>query len=301
MIDTRPDRRHDQIVITTRTGPLTAPAKINLRLQVVGRRPDGYHELEMLNFPLSLHDTLWIEPVEGGIEAVCDVQGVPNGPSNLAARAARCFFEAVGVNQGLKIEIDKRIPVLAGLGGGSSDAASVLLALNSAADRPLGSTELNSLARSIGADVPFFLEQKPCWAGGIGEVLTPLQDWPQMHIVLVKPDFGVSTAWAFEQWRGGLTSRGLQVNLPLSFPDWESLVPFVRNDLEKYVSERHRQVRRIRGMLFELGALHASMTGSGPTVFGVFSSCETAAEAKAKIESQSEGLWSEYTTTNLHR
>lgn len=247
-----------------------APAKINLCLHVEGRRPDGYHDLAMLMQRVTLADrlTIALEPT-GGVRVQCPGVELPPGGENLAARAARRMLELAGGSGGVSLAIEKRIPVAAGLGGGSSDAATVLLALNDLLGLHLGAAELAVEGLRLGADVPFFLLQHTAWATGVGERLQPVAGLPRVCYLLVNPGIEVSTAWVFQNLR--LTYPGSVTKLPALPCTPDGLVRLLHNDLEPVTCSRYPVVTRIKQQLLAVGALGALMSGSGPTVFGVFS------------------------------
>lgn len=260
-----------------------APAKINLMLDVVGKRPDGYHDVAMLMLRLSLHDRLQVDLVSGDrVSVVCPGVVLADGEQNIAARAARLFLEHTGIKAGVAIAIDKQIPAAAGLGGGSSDAAAVLLALNDLLGAGLPRSELQSLGVRLGADVPFFLcGETSAWATGIGEVLEPWPGLPPCWLVLVNPRFAVSTAWVYQNL--GLTHRRRMSRIPRFPARIEEVGGLLRNDLEAVTVTRHPEIAGIKERLLEAGALGALMSGSGPTVFGVFAGPAEAATAAAQL------------------
>lgn len=260
---------------------LYAPAKINLFLQVMGRRPDGYHDLETWMQKLDLHDTITLELTGGGtgIEFSCDDPELPVGKENLVVKAAKVFFSTLRLESQPKLTIDlqKRIPVAAGLGGGSSDAGTVLKGLNSIYGKPLTDTEMVKIARSLGADVPFFaVEHSAVVAHGIGDVMYPVHSLEGCTIVLVNPGFSVSTRWAFENL--SLTSIDKKYKLSCFRKDREDAevlsMDVMYNDLEKVTSARYPEIAEMKQMLLDLGAVRVLMSGSGPTVFGVFPDAE---------------------------
>lgn len=269
---------------------VSAPAKVNLILDVVGKRPDGYHDVAMLMVRLSLHDRVRVALVAGSdIAVVCPGLELAAGEQNIAARAARLFLEHTGIRAGVDIVIDKQIPAAAGLGGGSSDAAAVLLALNDLLDTGLSRGELQALGVRLGADVPFFLcGEMAAWASGIGEILEPWRGLPPCCLVLVNPGFAVSTAWVYQNL--GLTHRRHLSRIP-RFPErMEDLAGLLRNDLEAVTSARHPEIADIKGQLVKAGALGTLMSGSGPTVFGVFAEQAAAAVAARQLALGS-GWW----------
>src|SRR5512139_1382956 len=207
-----------------------ALAKVNLILDVLGKRPDGYHEVAMLMVRLSLHDRVTVALVaDGGISVTCPGLDLAADEENIAARAARLFLAHTGEQTGVAIRIAKQIPAAAGLGGGSSDAAAVLLALNDLLDTQLSRGELQTLGVRLGADVPFFLcGAMAAWATGIGERLTPWRGLPPCWLVLVNPGFAVSTAWVYGNLQ--LTHPRTMSKIP-RFPErLDDLVPMLRND-----------------------------------------------------------------------
>lgn len=256
---------------------LLAPAKINLFLQVLGRRSDGYHDLETWMQKIDLHDVVTLEILQGraGIEFSCDDPRLPLGDDNLAVKAAKVFLSTIrpGKLPKLVIDLKKRIPVAAGLGGGSSDAGTVLKGLNYLYDQPLTETELVRLASSLGADVPFFaVEHGAVIAHGIGDVMYPVNSLEGCTFILVNPGFFVSTRWVFENL--SLTSAGKKYKLSCFRKDKDEVdvlsLEVMHNDLETVTSARYPEIEEMKQMLLESGATRVLMSGSGPTVFGVF-------------------------------
>ena len=267
-----------------------APAKVNLILDVLGQRPNGYHDVAMLMVRLSLQDRVRVALVPGNEMAVtCPGLDLASGEENIAGRAARLFLEHTGRQSGVVIHIDKQIPAAAGLGGGSSDAAAVLLALDDLLDTDLPRGELQALGVRLGADVPFFLcGEMAAWATGIGEQLEPWRGLPPCHLVLVNPGFAVSTAWVYQNL--GLTDCRPATKIP-RFPErMADLAALLRNDLESVTSARHPEIAAIKGRLLESGAVAALMSGSGPTVFGLFADRSTA-ERSATLLAAATGWW----------
>lgn len=255
----------------------SAPAKINLYLRVTGRRPDGYHELDSLLLPLALADDVVVEVWPGrGVSCRCPGHEELGGAANLAARAAAAFLASSGVEARVEITVTKRIWVAAGLGGGSSDAAAVLLALGEALGAP---PDLPDIARALGADVPFFLDPRPARARGIGERLEPVPGVPALDLVLVNPGRPLSTAAVFRAL-GGIPSAGWSP-APIA-PD--ALGGLVHNDLAPAarrlcpaIAEAEAALRRAPGVL-EVG-----LSGSGPTLFGLCPDPPTAHRAAKHI------------------
>lgn len=267
---------------------VSIPAKINLWLEVIGKREDGYHDLSSLMLPVGIYDTLVLESFEGeGIRLECSHPAVPTGASNLAWRAAETFFDAVGARAGVQILIRKQIPVAAGLGGGSADAAAVLLALNRMYGNGLTTPRLAGLARSLGADVPFFLYQRPALATGIGEQLAPVEGLPDYPLVLVKPPLKVSTRWVYQSLKLTRGESRITLGSLLARP-WQ-LPELMENDLETVTLAKYPALGQIKQWLLDKGAVGALMSGSGPTIFGVFRQSSGAEE----IGIQAERRWPE--------
>jgi 4-diphosphocytidyl-2-C-methyl-D-erythritol kinase len=263
----------------------SVPAKINLWLEVVGKRTDGYHELSSLMLPIGIYDQVGIElHARDRISMECDVDGVPPDARNLAWRAAERYFEATGLRAGLHIRLSKSIPVGAGLGGGSADAAAVLLTLNQLFDGRLSGIRMAEIARALGADVPFFLYRRPALATGIGEKLEWVEGLPRYPLVLIKPPLTVSTAWVYRSLK--LTRAGSDIKLGGILTNPWRLEGVIRNDLEAVTLAEYPFVARIKKWLLEQGAVAALMSGSGPTVFGVFRDQRQAegVESRAKLE-----------------
>lgn len=265
----------------------SAPAKINLCLRVLGRRPDGYHELCMLMQRVSLADRVTIRLSDApGLAVDCPGLELAESEQNIAARAARLVMDAAGRVGGVRVHIDKRIPVAAGLGGGSSDAAAVLVGLNDMLGAPLSRAELLREGARLGADVPFFVFGETAWATGIGDRLVKAPPLPKVWYVLVNPGFAVSTAWVYGNLR--LTSPGAVAKLPEFFDSPQDLVRLLHNDLEPVTLGGHPQVAEVKEALLEAGALGALMSGSGPTVFGLFADEAGAQRACVALESRSD-------------
>lgn len=256
------------------------PAKVNLYLRVLSRRADGYHDLLSIMQPLSLADELIITPTAPGIFLDCDQPGIPRGPGNLVWQAAMEFQQATGRKVGAHIQLHKRIPVAAGLGGGSSDAAGTLLALNALAGEPLKAEALHSLAVGLGADVPFFLGLSPAMARGIGEKLSPVQ-LPAYWYLLLNPGVRVSTRWVYES----LDLNSLKRYKVLEEGNWEPEQPaaWVHNDLESVTLKKYPELAQLLETLGSLGAQARGMSGSGPTLFGLFPSWEAARQAGQEL------------------
>lgn len=253
---------------------LFAPCKVNLVLDVVGRRADGYHELRTWMQKLDLFDELTVHIKKGeGITLKCSDESVPSDATNLAWRAAQAFLDASirAKGYGVDIELKKRIPSGAGLGGGSSDAGTLLQGLNRVFDEEFSEQELVKLATPLGADVPFFaVEHSAVWATGIGEKMVPVPPLADCSFILLNPGFHVSTKWVFETF--ALTSKEEPSSIAASRRQEVSALSLddMRNDLELVTSGTFSEIGLMRQRLLEAGAYTAMMSGSGPTVFGVF-------------------------------
>ncbi len=245
---------------------LFAPAKINLSFKILRRREDGFHEIDTLMAPISLGDELTIEPneSESGIAFSSDDSSLPAGDDNLVVRAARRFFAEISQEPRVRITLRKKIPHGAGLGGGSSDAASTLLGLNRLHDELLSAHSLTNLASEIGSDVPFFLVQSAARCRGRGEIVEPVKALPTLSLLLLKPEFGAPTPWAYQQWRD---SR----ELPAVDYAPQNVGGFIfENDLERPVFEKFIFLARMKSWLREQPEVAAALlTGSGSTMFAV--------------------------------
>lgn len=268
------------------------PAKVNLSLRIVGRRADGYHELDSIFVPVSVFDQLRVvcQPAgETAVSCVCPGHPELEGEGNLAARAARVLLERLGLTARVVVELHKRIWTAAGLGGGSSDAAAVLRVINdeltTQGESALSDRELAQLAASLGADVPFFLEPRPARAQGIGEVLTPVVGMPTLHLVLANPGEPVSTAAVYS---GLGLAPGTRLDPPAQPTQLDGsldqIVALMVNDLEPPALASCSRIAVLKQQLCDEGALAAAMSGSGATVFGLFASSEAARAASEKID-----------------
>ena len=244
---------------------LSAPAKINLSLSILGRRPDGFHEIESLMVPLTLADTLTLEvSAEAGIAFTCSDATLPCDDTNLVVRAAHRFFEAAKMPPAVRIHLEKAIPHGAGLGGGSSDAATTLSGLNRLFGSPLTREALHALAAEIGSDVPFFLAGGAAVCRGRGEIVEPVAFPHQLPLLLIKPGFGVPTPWAYSRWHDALEIPGISY-APQEFT-WGRLV----NDMERPVFEKYLFLAVLkRWLLQQPETAGALMSGSGSTCFAV--------------------------------
>ncbi len=266
---------------------IQAFAKLNLTLDILGKREDGYHDLRMVMQSITLADTLTLEENQGeGLRVSANLRFLPTGEKNLAAAAALRFWEALGREpEDLDIRIEKRIPVCAGMAGGSSDAAAVLRALNQRAGEPFAPKELARLGERVGSDVPYCVLGGTALAEGRGEVLTPLAPLPRCWVVACKPDFPISTPELFAQAdRVKLRRRPDTAGLvaALEAGDLGGVARRMYNVFEDVLPARlYTRVAEIKNDLIQCGALGANMSGSGPTAFGLFDRLEAAQEARA--------------------
>lgn len=266
--------------------------KINLVLNVLGKRPDGFHELETVMQPVPVEDTLsfQLRPA-AGVALTCNNPALPLDASNLVVRAAEAFLQAAKLERGLKIHLEKRIPIAAGLGGGSGNAAATLLALNELFGQPLDQAHLHGLAAALGSDVPFFLQDRPAWATGRGERVVPVEPFDCLRPVralLVHPGFGVSTRWAYQAlarfpsaWQGQRGRAETLISL-LRQGELTSAARALYNSLEAPVLKKYPILHLFQEFLREEGALAALMSGSGSTTFALFAD---QASAESSLES----------------
>jgi len=261
---------------------LKAPAKVNYVLDVIRRRPDGYHDLRMVMQRVNLSDEISITLADTqDITVTCGKNGVPDGPGNIAWKAARTLLDMAGTGQGAEITIAKNIPVAAGLGGGSSDAASVLMGMNELLGLDLSDQRLMEIGVKLGADVPFFIFKKTALAEGIGEQLSAMPDMPPAWVLLVNPGVHVSTGWVYRNLQ--LTNRVELAKLPYFYGTIEDICSILSNDLESVTIPAFPVIAEIKATMMRSGALGAMMSGSGPTVFGLFSDRATAEQAREEL------------------
>lgn len=265
---------------------------MNLSLRVVGRRDDGYHLLESLMVKLNLADRLTIKKSESGLKMSAPGANLPEDEGNLVYRAAEAFFKLSGVNGGADIVLEKKIPVAAGLGGGSSDAAATLAGLNRLYGGPLPAEKLLEAGLRLGADVPFFLyEENSAFAEGIGEVLSPGPVLNDQKYLLLNPGWPLSTAEVFKKVRIELTTMRRKIKLSALNESSFTIDRDLYNDLEKVVIPQYEEVGIMKERLIACGAEAALMTGSGPTVFGIFSDSATRDEAERRLNLNKRDGW----------
>lgn len=269
--------------------PLTylSPCKVNLILNILGKRQDGFHELETVMLPIPLHDTITFERIGKGVTLTCSDPRLPTDASNLVHRAASAFLTNAKLFDGVKIHLEKRIPMAAGLGGGSGNAAITLLGINELFGGRLPENRLYDIAAALGSDVPFFLQKGPALAVGRGEKVQPLPPFPALQgrgILLIHPGFGVSTPWAYQnlarfpQDLNGQAGRAQELINALNGTDTKTAVAQLYNSLEAPVLDKHPILKLYQEFLEARGALRAMMSGSGSTTFAIFEN-KTAAES----------------------
>lgn len=258
---------------------LFSPAKINLRLEILAKREDGYHEILTILQKISLYDEIYLQiSPQKHISITIDDPSIPADTRNLAYKAASSLFKSQHVSQGLSITIKKSIPAGAGLGGGSSNAASVLQGVNKLLNLALSTDHLMHLAASIGADVPFFLFDNTALARGIGEKLCPVKLQERLWLLIICPNFRISTAWAYKKFKL-LTKQQGNNKVKDYIKNYEHAVSLLVNDLETVVMPAYPAIKKIKSDLIRTGASGSLMSGSGSSVFGIFPSAEQAKTA----------------------
>lgn len=266
-----------------------SPAKVNLYLKIIKKREDGYHDLATLMQRISLYDELIFEPASGGVSLHCPQSNLPEDDSNIVYRAASLFFRRVPFPSGIDITINKSIPVAAGLGGGSSNAATTLMTLNQITGCPLTTATLMEMGASLGADVPFFILEQTAWAFGIGDRLEPVPKAPHLFFLLINPGFELSTKDVYGGLNLRLTKESIHYSIPRFF-ERHDVIMGLHNDLEKVSINLHPVLKEIKTLLLDHGASGALMSGSGPTVFGVFDSEEMTMKTEQSLKGY--GTWS---------
>ena len=272
-----------------------SPCKVNLLLNILGRRADGYHELETVLHPVNLCDQLSFARGGTGVELSCSHAHLPVDAQNLVHRAATAFLLAAKINEGVKIHLEKKIPLAAGLGGGSGNAATTLVALNELFNQPLAASKLNELAASLGSDVPFFLQDRPALATGRGEKIQPLDAFPALRgraFLLIHPGFGISTAWAYQalaQFPAALkgnAGRAQELITNLQTNHWPAVADGFYNSLEAPALGKYPVLALFQEFLRAHGALAALMSGSGSTTFAIMENVNAAETLAEKFKAR---------------
>ena len=256
-----------------------ANAKINLTLDILGKRPDGFHEVAMVMQTIGLHDTLVMEKTERDIELSINVPWLKADEKNLAWRAAELMRQEYGIEGGVRIELTKRIPVAAGLAGGSADAAAVLKGMNALYGLQLDEEKLCELGARLGSDIPFCIMGGTMLATGRGEVLTRLSDMPETWVVLAKPRISVSTAWAYQNYDEQGAERhpdNEAIKQAIARGNRKAVAGLLCNVLESVTIKKYDVIAEYKQMMLDKGAMASMMSGSGPTVFGLAKSREQA-------------------------
>lgn len=250
-------------------------AKINLTLDILGKRPDGYHEVAMVMQSIGLHDTIEMEKSAAGIALTINVPWLRADEKNLAWRAAELMQQEYGLSGGVNMHLTKRIPVAAGLAGGSADAAAVLRGMNRLYELGLSDAKLCELGARLGSDIPFCLLGGTMLSTGRGEVLTRLSNLPETWVVLAKPRISVSTAWAYQNYdEQGAEQHpdNARIQQEIARGDRKAVAKLLCNVLESVTIRRYDVISRYKTMMLEQGAMASMMSGSGPTVFGLVGS-----------------------------
>jgi 4-diphosphocytidyl-2-C-methyl-D-erythritol kinase len=277
-----------------------SPCKINLLLNILGRRADGFHELETLMQPIALCDELRFEKANAGITLTCSEPALPTDAGNLVNRAASLFFQRSGIDAGARIHLEKKIPVAAGLGGGSGNAATTLLALNELFGSPLNAAQLQEAAALLGSDIPFFLQNQPALATGRGEKVQSLKPFHALKgraFLLVHPGFGIATAWAYKElarFPNALNGKRGGAAKLISLLDMEDLRAASRefyNSLEAPALEKYPWLALLQDFLRENGAAAALMSGSGSTTFAIAEDLCGAQELEERVREKFGRCW----------
>lgn len=278
-------RLYDDIVVSADRAIARSYAKINLTLDVLGKRKNGYHDVCMIMQSISLFDLLIVDKTQEGIQLTCNLKYLPTDERNIACKAAARFFEECGIKGGARMLIHKNIPVAAGLAGGSGNAAAVLCALNLLYNTHLSDAELCRIGADLGADVPFCIMGGTQLAEGIGEKLTAVDGMPKLTVLLVKPPINVSTAQIYHDidLAEGLRRPDTKTVIKaIETSDMAGICTGLSNMMEGVTAKQYPVINEIKAEMLEMGARGAVMSGSGPTVFGIF---EDIAAAKRACDS----------------
>lgn len=273
---------------------LNSPCKINLLLNILGKRPDGFHELETVMHPVPLYDAIELARCPTGIRLSCS-DTLPVDARNLVYRAADTFLRVAGITEGVEMHLEKRIPIAAGLGGGSGNAATTLLGLNELFAFPATEVQLVEIATSLGSDVPFFLQNRPALATGRGEQICSLEFFPALaghYLLLVHPGFGISTPWAYQQLARypnalhGRPGRAEKLISLLQNKDLSSAAEFFYNSLEASAMAKYPLLALFQEFFREAGATVALMSGSGSATFALMDGQKSAETVLEKFNNK---------------
>ncbi len=277
-----------------------SPCKVNLLLNILGRRADGFHELETIMQPVNLCDRLSFKREGSAIQLTCSEPTLPTDSGNLVHRAAAAFLQQAGIQDGVRIHLEKRIPMAAGLGGGSGNAATTLLALNEMFGSPLTPLQLDAIAASLGSDIPFFLQDKPALAIGRGEKVTSLAAFPALRgaaFLLIHPGFGIATAWAYKELArfpsalNGTPGRAEKLVTLLNAADIAVAGAAFYNSLEAPALDKYPLLALYQEFLRANGAAAALMSGSGSTTFAIARSLSDAKEIEQRVLAKFGPCW----------
>ncbi len=266
---------------------LNAYAKVNLGLDVLRRREDGYHELRMIMQTVDLYDTLTLEKTEEpGVSMTCNVEGLPCDERNLVYKSAKLMFDTFELPGGIRMHLEKRIPMAAGMAGGSTDAAAVFNGINELYELGASKERLCELGVKIGADVPYCIVGGTALSEGIGEVLTQLPNVPDCIVLIAKPDFDVSTKYVYENLHANSLTYHPDIDAQVAAiraGDLAGVIKVMDNVLETVTEKKYTEITTIKNVMEEHGAMRAMMSGSGPTVFGLYEDADKAKEAAEAI------------------
>ena len=277
-----------------------SPCKVNLLLNILGKRPDGFHELETIMQPVNLCDRLMFTRAGSTLQLTCSEPTLSTDSSNLVHRAAAAFLQQAGIKDGLRIHLEKKIPMAAGLGGGSGNAATTLLALNELFAAPLTLAQLDAIAASLGSDIPFFLQDKPALAIGRGEKVTSLAPFPALRgaaFLLIHPGFGISTAWAYKELArfpaalNGRPGRAEKLVSLLNTADLAVAGAEFYNSLEAPALDKYPLLSLYQEFLRANGAAAALMSGSGSTTFAIVRTEDAARRLEQQIQAKFGPCW----------
>lgn len=267
-----------------------AYAKLNISLDVLGTRPDGYHEMRMVMLGVSLYDNVTVTLTDGAVRSASNLCFLPEDDKNVACKAARAFFAVTGMeNVGAEIKLHKIIPVCAGMGGGSSDAAAVLRALNKLTGAGLSLTQLEEIGAKVGSDVPFCVRLGTQLATGRGEIMERLPEFPDCSVVICKPDFSISTPELFSKIDGnGLKVRPDTAGIcaALEQGDLQGITRRMYNVFEDVLPKKYDKIFELKNRLLDLGAMNSVMSGTGSALFGVFDNDDMAEKAKSALRGE---------------